>query len=103
MKSKWNLIKYCELENGIKNKQIIKIQILNDYYLRSLDNQIRNGINHVKTNYKADKQIITFYPSVKDPTVSFDLSLIDFCFITLQQSLKVFDSLLILMLFMYKK
>lgn len=66
MKSKWNLIKYCELENGIKNKQIIKIQILNDYYLRSLDNQIRNGNNHVKTNYKADEQIITFYPSVKE-------------------------------------
>ena len=94
--------KYVEMDNGLKNKQIPNYPNLDKYYLRTLDNQIRNGINHVKTDYDSFTQIIKYYPFAKRPTDFLQISLIDFSFIILQQNIKVYESLCVLADFLSK-
>lgn len=98
----WNLAKYRDLDNGQKNKILVNFPVLDKYFARTLDNQIRNGINHEKIQYDSVSQIITYNPFIKRPKDSKDIALIDFCFIILQQSIKVYESICVLDAFLRK-
>ena len=91
---------YCRLTNGNKHDYIETHSSLKDYYVRTLDNKIRNGIDHAKTKYDAKTQVITYYPNIKDPNVSLDIALIDFAFIVLQQAVKLSESLCVVCSFL---
>ena len=93
-----NLSFYCNRDNGIKKEIIKKEPILNDYFLNTLNSQIRNGIGHLKTNFNAKNQIIQYFP-YKSPAKKDrfkEIYLIDFAFIIFQQSLKIHNSLRII-------
>jgi hypothetical protein len=93
-----NLSIYCNRDNGIKKEIIKKEPVLNDYFLNTLNSQIRNGIGHLKTNFNPKTQIIKYFP-YKDPTKKDtfkEIFLIDFAFIIFQQSLKIQNSLRII-------
>lgn len=86
---------YFAKDNGVKKEILKKHPILNDYFLKTLNSQIRNGIGHLKTIYDAKKQLIKYYP-YKDPAKiinSKEIYLIDFAVQVYQQGLKVRDSL----------
>ena len=85
------------LDNGKKKEKIELHPFLSAYFLKTIDNQIRNGIGHLKTTYDPIQQLITYYPFKGSNThVSKTIYLIDFCFIIYQQTLKVLDSLIVL-------
>lgn len=88
---------YMALDNGKKKEKIELHPFLNAYYLKTVDNQVRNGIGHLKTTYDPIQQIVTYYPFKGNKThVSKTIHLIDLCFIIYQQTLKVLDSLIVL-------
>lgn len=98
----YDMVKYVNLTNGKKKEVISTYPSLNQYYLRTLDNEIRNGIGHNKTHYNAYTQIITYYYNDRRPDAKKEISLIDFSFILYQQILKVFESLFLLNVFEVK-
>src|SRR5205085_1050633 len=53
---------YFNKDNGIKKDILKKNALLNDYFLGTLDSQIRNGIGHLKTIYDPRIQLIKYYP-----------------------------------------
>src|SRR5690606_9956303 len=86
---------YFNKDNGIKKDIIKKHPLLNDYFLGTLDSQIRNGIGHLKTVYEPKTQLIKYFP-YKDAArmnVHKEIYLIDFAYQVYQQALKVRDSL----------
>ena len=87
------LADYCKMTNGMKSEYITANSWLKDYYLRTLDNKIRNGIDHAKTKYNAHSQVIEYFPNVKKPNEKQEISLVDFTFIILQQAIKLVESL----------
>lgn len=87
------LADYCKLTNGQKSEYISVHSWLKDYYLRTIDNKIRNGIDHAKTKYNTYSQIIEYYPNVKKPNEKQEIALVDFTFIILQQAIKLAESL----------
>lgn len=92
---------YFAKDNGIKKDIIKKHSLLNDYFINTLNSQIRNGIGHLKTIYDPKIQLIKYFP-YKDPArmnVHKELYLIDFAVLVYEQSLKVRDSLEILSMF----
>jgi hypothetical protein len=89
---------YFAKDNGIKKDIIKKHPLLNDYFLDTLNSQIRNGIGHLKTVYEPKTQLIKYYP-YKDPArmnTHKEIYLIDFAIQVYEQALKVRDSLEIL-------
>lgn len=89
---------YFAKDNGIKKDIIKKHPLLNDYFLDTLNSQIRNGIGHLKTVYEPKTQFIKYYP-YKDPArmnTHKEIYLIDFAIQVYEQALKVRDSLEIL-------
>lgn len=92
-----NLPDYCKMTNGLKSEYISAHCWLKDYYLRTLDNKIRNGIDHAKTKYNAHTQIVEYYPNVKKPNERQEIALVDFTFIILQQAIKLVESLSLVM------
>lgn len=91
------LADYCKLTNGKKSEYIASNSWLKDYYLRTLDNKIRNGIDHSKTKYNAYTQILEYYPNVNKPNEKQEIALVDFTFIILQQAIKLVESLYLAM------
>lgn len=87
------LADYCKKTNGKKSEYISTHSWLKDYYLRTLDNKIRNGIDHAKTKYNAYSQIVEYYPNVNKPNEKQEIALVDFSFIILQQAIKLVESL----------
>ena len=87
------LADYCKKTNGKKSEYISTHSWLKDYYLRTLDNKIRNGIDHAKTKYNAYSQIVEYYPNVNKPNEKQEIALVDFTFIILQQAIKLVESL----------
>lgn len=90
-----SLIEYFAKNNGVKKDIIKKSPILNNYFLGTLDSQIRNGIGHLKTIYEPKTQIIKYYPYNKSDKINSykEIYLIDFAVKVYEQSLKVRDSL----------
>lgn len=89
---------YFAKDNGIKKDIIKKHPLLNDYFIDTLNSQIRNGIGHLKTVYEPKTQLIKYYP-YKDPArmnTHKEIYLIDFAIQVYEQALKVRDSLEIL-------
>lgn len=89
---------YFAKDNGIKKDIIKKHPVLNDYFIDTLNSQIRNGIGHLKTIYEPKNQLIKYYP-YKDPAkmnTHKEIYLIDFAVQVYEQALKVRDSLEIL-------
>ncbi|MGJ3236140.1 hypothetical protein [Marivirga sp.] len=89
------LAEYFSKSNGTKKDIIKKHNFLNDYFLDTLNSQIRNGIGHFKTVYDPKPQLIKYYP-YEDPAKinrHKEIYLVDFAFQVYQQSLKVRDSL----------
>ncbi len=92
------LTAYFAKDNGIKKDIIKKHPLLNDYFLDTLNSQIRNGIGHLKTVYEPKARLIKYYP-YKDPArmnTHKEIYLIDFAIQVYEQALKVRDSLDIL-------
>lgn len=89
---------YIESTNGIKKSKIEFHTFLSGYFLNTMDNQIRNGIGHFKTEYNVVEQKITYYPYIDPSKVhqSKSIYLIDFCFLINQQTMKVLESLIAL-------
>jgi len=89
---------YFAKDNGIKKDIIKKHPLLDNYFIDTLNSQIRNGIGHLKTVYDPKIQLIKYYP-YKDPArmnTHKEIFLIDFAVQVYEQSLKVRDSLEIL-------
>lgn len=86
-------VDFCKKTNGQKSAYIRDNCWLNGYYLKTLDNKIRNGINHVKTTYDTNKQIITYFPNINKISEKHEIALVDFSFIILQQAIKLLESL----------
>jgi len=89
---------YYAKDNGIKKDIIKKSAILNNYFLNTLNSQIRNGIGHLKTIYEPKKQLIKYFP-YKDPArvnTHKEIYLIDFTLQVYQQALKIRDSIEVL-------
>jgi hypothetical protein len=92
------LTAYFAKDNGIKKEIVKKHPVLNDYFIDTLNSQIRNGIGHLKTIYEPKTQLIKYYP-YKDPArmnTHKEIYLIDFANQVYEQALKVRDSLEIL-------
>lgn len=92
------LTAYFAKDNGIKKDIVKKHPVLNDYFIDTLNSQIRNGIGHLKTIYEPKSQLIKYYP-YKDPAkmnTHKEIYLIDFAVQVYKQALKVRDSLEIL-------
>ncbi|MFY7735056.1 MAG: hypothetical protein ACOVSR_16380 [Bacteroidia bacterium] len=92
------LTAYFAKDNGIKKDIIKKHPTLNDYFIDTLNSQIRNGIGHLKTVYEPKTQLIKYYP-YKDPArmnTHKEIYLIDFAIQVYEQALKARDSLDIL-------
>lgn len=89
---------YQKKDNGIKKEIIKKSTILNDYFLNTLNNQIRNGIGHLKTKYNPVNQEIKYFPYNKKTKInqSKTISLIDFTYLIYQQALKIRDTQIII-------
>lgn len=86
-------IDFCKKTNGQKSAYIRDNSRLSGYYLRTLDNKIRNGIDHVKTTYDTNKQIISYFPNLNKINEKYEIALVDFSFIILQQAMKLLESL----------
>lgn len=86
---------YFAKDNGIKKDIIKKHNLLNSYFLDTLNSQLRNGIGHLKTIYEPKKQLIKYYPYKKPAKMneSKEIYLIDFANQIYQQAFKVRDSL----------
>ena len=91
---------YCSKTNGKKSEFIDASSTLSGYYLRTLDNKIRNGIDHAKTICDGRTQIISYYPNIKDPQDKREIALIDFTYIILQQAMKLSESMIVLSSFL---
>lgn len=91
---------YCKMTNGNKSEFIDASSTLGGYYLRTLDNKIRNGIDHAKTFYDNKTQIISYYPNIKDPQDKREIALIDFAYIILQQAMKLSESMIVVSSFL---
>lgn len=89
------LLTYCSKTNGKKSEFIKASSTLSGYYLRTLDNKIRNGIDHAKTTSDGRTQIISYYPNIKDPQDKREIALIDFTYIILQQAMKLSESMIV--------
>lgn len=91
-----SLNEYMELANGIKRQKIELQLFLSGYFLQTIDNQIRNGIGHFKTEYNVIDQKITYFPYMAPNKIhqSKFIYLIDFCFLINQQAIKVFESMI---------
>ena len=89
---------YYAKDNGIKKDIIKKAPLLDNYFIKTLNSQLRNGIGHLKTVYEPKKQLIKYYPYKKPAKMNVhkDIYLIDFAVLVYEQSLKVRDSLEIL-------
>jgi hypothetical protein len=86
---------YFAKDNGIKKDIIKKNTLLDDYFIDTLNSQLRNGIGHLKTVYDAKSQLIKYYP-YKEPAkmnIHKEIYLIDFAVQVYEQALKVRDSL----------
>jgi len=86
---------YYAKDNGIKKDIIKKAPLLDNYFINTLNSQLRNGIGHLKTVYEPKKQLIKYYP-YKQPAkmnIHKEIYLIDFAVLVYEQSLKVRDSL----------
>lgn len=89
---------YFAKDNGIKKDIIKKHNLLNAYFIETLNSQLRNGIGHLKTIYEPKTQLIKYFP-FKDPAkmnTHKEIYLIDFAVQVYGQALKVRDSLEIL-------
>lgn len=89
---------YFAKDNGIKKDIIKKHNLLNAYFIDTLNSQLRNGIGHLKTIYEPKTQLIKYFP-FKDPAkmnIHKEIYLIDFAVQVFAQALKVRDSLEIL-------
>lgn len=91
---------YCSKTNGKKSEFIDASSTLSGYYLRTLDNKIRNGIDHAKTSCDGRSQIISYYPNIKDPQDKREIALIDFAYIILQQAMKLSESMIVVSSFL---
>jgi hypothetical protein len=93
-----HLAAYFAKNNGIKKDIIKKHPLLNDYFLETLNSQIRNGIGHLKTVYEPKTQLIKYYPYENPARMNThkEIYLIDFAIQVYEQALKVRDSLEIL-------
>lgn len=96
------LTAYFAKDNGIKKDIIKKHPLLNDYFLDTLNSQIRNGIGHLKTVYEPKTQLIKYYPYKDSARMNTqkEIYLIDFAIQVYEQALKVRDSLEILCKFL---
>ena len=85
---------YQKRTNGSKKEVIKKSDLLNNYFLDTLNSQIRNGLGHLKTSYDPVDQIITFFPYIEKEKLdrSKTIFLIDFTNLVYQQALKVKDT-----------
>lgn len=89
------LSSYFTKDNGIKKDIVKKSKLLDEYYLNTLNSQLRNGIGHLKTIYEPRTQLIKYYP-YKDPSKMDnykEIYLVDFAVLVYEQALKVKDSL----------
>ncbi|PIB34586.1 hypothetical protein BFP72_03755 [Reichenbachiella sp. 5M10] len=86
---------YFKKDNGIKKDIIKKHNVLNDYFIDTLNSQLRNGIGHLKTKYEAKNQLIKYFPNKAPEKVNIhkEIYLIDFAILVYEQALKVKDSL----------
>lgn len=91
---------FCSKTNGNKSEFINSSCTLNGYYLRTLDNKIRNGIDHAKTTCDGRTQIISYFPNIKNPNDKKEIALIDFTYIILQQAMKLSESMLVVSSFL---
>lgn len=91
---------YCSKTNGKKSEFIDTSSTLIGYYQRTLDNKIRNGIDHAKTSCDGRTQIISYYPNIKDPQDKREIALIDFAYIILQQAMKLSESMIVVSSFL---
>lgn len=89
---------YFAKDNGIKKDIIKKHPLLDDYFIDTLNSQIRNGIGHLKTIYDPKSQLIKYYPYKDNARMNThkEIYLIDFAVQVYEQVLKVRDSLEIL-------
>lgn len=88
---------FCNMSNGKKSEYISANCWLKDYYLQTLDNKIRNGIDHAKAKYNTITQILEYCPNINKPNEKQKIALIDFIFIILQQAIKLAESLYLVM------
>ena len=93
MSTSETFIDYCKKNKKKKSAYIRDNCWLSGYYLRTLDNKIRNGIDHVKTTYDTNKQIISYFPNLNKINEKYEISLVDFSFIILQQAMKLLESI----------
>lgn len=92
---------YIALDNGRKKDKIATNTILDTFFGRTMDNQIRNGIGHYKTHYDQIKQLITYYPyKGKKGKEGKEIYLIDFCFLIIRQISTVYILMMLLFRFM---
>lgn len=91
------LADFCKMTNGNKSEYIAANSWLKGYYMRTIDNKIRNGIDHAKTKYNSHTQILEYYPNVRKPDEKQEIALVDFTFIILQQAIKLAESLFLVM------
>ncbi len=96
-----NLENYQRKDNGVKKEIIKKAGVLNDYFLNTLNSQIRNGLGHLKTKYNPISQEITYFPYKDKAKInrSKSIYLIDFTYLIFQQVLKVQDTLMLIQMF----
>lgn len=92
---------YQKKDNGSKKEVIKKANVLNDYFINTLNSQIRNGLGHLKTKYDPVTHEITYYPYKDKAKInrSKSIYLIDFAYLVFQQILKVRDTLFLIQKF----
>lgn len=92
---------YQKKDNGSKKEVIKKADLLNDYFLNTLNSQIRNGLGHLKTKYDPVSHEITYFPYNDKAKInrSKSIYLIDFTYLIFQQILKVRDTLILIQKF----
>jgi hypothetical protein len=88
----FSTIDYDLMNNGNKIEVIEKcttIEIV-ELFTERFDSKLRNGINHFKTKFNSNTQIISYYPVTKRPNEEYQISYEDF----LLKALNIFESVL---------
>jgi len=88
-----SLEQYHSMSNGNKKEVISHYPYLVKYYRFLLDNQLRNAIGHVNTEYLIHEQIVRYYPytNLRKQNIYKEKTLIDFAYHTYLLHLSVLD------------
>lgn len=85
------LARFSKMSGGKKKEEIERYEDLARYLEYTIENHIRNGENHESTKYDVYSQMISYYYNSEKPELVHEERLIDVCFRTYLQFMRIME------------